>query len=210
MSIASGTLQVLTGYFSRPAPAAERPFSNLSPFEASRHWDLDSTPDLARKLSRWVGTRTPEVEAAIIMASLKHDVRYYYGGSAEMKRDADEGFAQEIQDYGDVLGVKGAIARIVADVDRLAVDLGGGAPFDQPYSWGYGLLKGERRYVVLATGEQPRIEALAKAESNTVIQQLATGTFAFTEQQLSIITPEIRDQLRKLAQALLDRRRVRF
>src|SRR5262245_22883375 len=81
----------------------QRPTKTFPPFNVAQHWDADSTPPIAAEISRFVGNlipsgpaRTPRIEAAIVLASLMHDVAYYYGGSEADKEAADRVFRQQI------------------------------------------------------------------------------------------------------------------
>lgn len=162
-----------------------RPTKTLEPFSVERYWDADSTPAPLAKLSRVVakvlphsGARTPTIEASIALASLMHDVAYYYGGSAAQKSVADTLFGQQIQYFAAKLdGRAGRASQITANVDVDAVALGGGAPFVESYSWSYGLPTAERGYATLEQGEAAKIRKVAQETFTTVVQQIADGTF---------------------------------
>ena len=90
--------------------AAERPTDLLESFNPQKSWDADSTPPALAALSRKIGelfpkmgARTPEIEAAIVLASLMHDVAYYYGGSRSEKQDADSRFRKQIPFFASLL-----------------------------------------------------------------------------------------------------------
>ncbi len=106
------------------------------PFDMGRHWDLDSTPMLIKLLSRGLGIRTPKVEASLVLASLAHDVRYYYGGSRERKSDTDARFAHDLRRYARMIDA--SRVGFVASADLAAVKMFGGAPFIAGYAWSFG------------------------------------------------------------------------
>jgi hypothetical protein len=91
-----------------------RPTRTLDPFSVQKYWDADSTPAPLAKLSRLIGrldprspARTPQIEAGIVMASLMHDVAYYYGGSEAQKAIADSLFGQQIPYFVEQVGSSG-------------------------------------------------------------------------------------------------------
>lgn len=110
-------------------------------FKLNTHWDLDSTPKPARMLSRALGIRTLQFEKAIILASLPHDIRYYYGGSLSMKNKADRLFEQDLHKHAATTGAGGVSVR--AWGDRMAVAIGGSNPLTA-YGWGYSRKRGAR------------------------------------------------------------------
>ena len=64
-------------------PDIGAPASTLPKFNVSKFWDADSTPPalacVSRSVGGWVpsiGARTAKVVAAVLMASLMHDVAY--------------------------------------------------------------------------------------------------------------------------------------
>jgi hypothetical protein len=184
----------LTQLQSAPAASAKRmsaPTKALSRFNATTHWDSDSTPSALRTLSRatgkaWSqsGARTPKIEAAVVMASLMHDVRYYYGGDASARRNADKIFGQQIVAFAKTFGPDvGRAAQVTAKVDQAAVGLGGGFPFNQDYSWGFGFHQKARGYVKLEPSEQTEIGKVARETFKDTVKQIAAGTFEFSAAQ---------------------------
>jgi hypothetical protein len=160
-----------------------RPADTLTKFSVQKYWDADSTPAMAAALSRIVGkflpasgARTPEIEAGVVLASLMHDVAYYYGGNEVQKAAADALFAQQIPAFVAMLNpkLKDAAERTAA-VDRLAVQKFGGEPFDKDYSWNYGLAKGLRGYRLLDEGQAAKIQQVARKELQTLVGDIKSG-----------------------------------
>jgi len=168
-------------------------------FEFAVDWDLDSTPDLVRRLSRALGTRTPELEASIALASLGHDIRYFYAGSQSMRQEADLLFKEEINEFAALLHSGGAKADLVSSADWLAVNLFGGWPFKMPYSWGYGLPEDQRGYTSPTHRTQLEI-----ADFVTAARKLfGRGAYQLQQPQLSRIPTQAQMLLRRLRPHLL-------
>lgn len=192
----------------------KRPYETLARFDPATHWDLDSTPDNLRQLSRTLGFRDGAIEAAIVMASLRHDIRYYYGGTgggwslwSGDKEAADKAFRGEIIDFAGRLSDNDLKARLVADVDFAAVTVGGVPELNKPYSWSYGL-SGPKGYFGISDAERAQIQTFANNTFADVVHQLATGSFVFTPQQEKILTPEIKRELKNLALQLDGERKM--
>ncbi len=194
-------------------PRTTAPTQHLARFDVARFWDADSTPPALAALSRRVGARwpssgarTPEIEAAVVLASLMHDVAYFYGGSAAQKAEADALFGAQIPAFVAKLAPEEVTAsKHTALVDVAAVTLGGGAPFKEPYSWGFGFPAAERGYVTLAPGELERIRQIARETFTQVITELAHGTFEVSEvlqHKLAAVEPAYREALTSKVVAL--------
>lgn len=166
-----------------------RPTRTLDPFSVEKFWDADSTPAPLAKLSRVLGkidprspARTPQIEAGIVMASLMHDVAYYYGGSEAQKAIADTLFGRQIPYFvGKLDPQAGSRAKVTAAIDVDAVAFGGGFPFNQSYSWSYGFPRPERGYTTLEKGEIQRITKEAQSNFVAVVDAIADGTFQLSE-----------------------------
>lgn len=193
------------------------PASTLPRFNVKKFWDADSTPPalacVSRSVGSWLpnsGARTPKVEAAVVLASLMHDVSYYYGGWQDQKSAADSLFGKQIVAFAGVFGpeTKNA-ARTTAAIDQAAVALGGGVPFEQSFSWSYGFAQSERGFASLNPGEQEKIRSIGQQTFKTVINQIAEGKFKPSDVlkgKLAKADPayqqEIKDSLVTLAKAL--------
>lgn len=161
------------------------PTVHLPRFDVARFWDADSTPAALACLSRGVGralptsgARTPEVEAGVVLASLMHDVAYYYGGNSTDRYNADQLFGAQIPYFVGLLDPAAvAAARRTAVVDVAAVDMGGGFPFCASYSWSYGWAKSDRGYATLNRGENEKVQAVARETFTEVVKQIASGRF---------------------------------
>jgi hypothetical protein len=157
---------------------------------------------LSRRVgARWPasGARTPEVEAGLVLASLMHDVAYYYGGSAAQKHAADALFGAQIPAFVARLAPdEVAGAKHTAAVDVAAVTLGGGFPFKEAYSWGYGFPVEQRGFVELEPGEVERIRQVARETFTVVVTQLAAHTFEVSPvlaHKLATLAPDYRAAL---------------
>ncbi len=166
-------------------PDIGAPASTLPKFNVSKFWDADSTPPalacVSRSVGGWLpssGARTPKVEAAVVMASLMHDVAYYYGGWQDQKSAADALFGKQIVAFAGKFGAEVQnSAKTTAAIDQAAVALGGGVPFEESYSWSYGLPMDQRGYATLNPGEQEKIRAISQQTFKTVVNQIAEGKF---------------------------------
>lgn len=187
--------------------ATERPTNHLAPFNVQRSWDADSTPPALAAFSRKIGglfpgsgARTPDIEAAIVLASLMHDVAYYYGGSASDKEAADALFRKQIPFFASLLNqAAGRVAKVTALVDKLAVMIGGGPPFQESYSWGYGFEKAERGYTRLDPDEAMKIRRYAQDIFVKVVREIADQRFELSEvlqEKLAAAKPEYREKLK--------------
>lgn len=162
-----------------------RPTRTLDRFSVERFWDADSTPPALAALSRVVGklhagsgARTPAIEAGIVMASLMHDVAYYYGGSEAQKSAADTLFGAQIPYFvGKLDPASAKPAELTAAIDVDAVAVGGGWPFSESFSWSYGLPPPERGFHTLAGGEATRIRQTAREVFREVVDAIAEGRF---------------------------------
>ncbi|MBI1947966.1 MAG: hypothetical protein HYS27_19910 [Deltaproteobacteria bacterium] len=172
------------------APDIGRPASTLPRFDVERFWDADSTPPALACLSRKLGdllpgARTPEIEAAIVLASLMHDVGYYYGGNSTDRDRVDDTFGLQIRHFvgklkpGDEDAARAA-ARTAA-IDVAAVQLGGGCPFNQPYSWSYAFAGHDRGYASHLPDEDAKIRAIARGTFADVVAQIAACDFEPSE-----------------------------
>ncbi len=167
------------------APDIGAPATTLPRFSVDKFWDADSTPPALASLSRGVGgwlpksgARTPQVEASVALASLMHDVSYYYGGWQDQKAGADDLFARQIVSFAGRLSPEAKqAAQLTAAVDKAAVALGGGVPFDKSYSWSYGFAQADRGYATLDPGEAEKIRGISQQTFRTVVNQLAEGKF---------------------------------
>lgn len=141
-----------------------------------------------------------------MMASLMHDVAYYYGGSLEDKANADKVFGRQIVAFAGLLDSKAAgPAQRTAAVDVAAVTVGGGWPFREDYSWAYGFAEGNRQFTNLEPGEREKIQSVEGKTLQTVVKQIAAGQFTPSKQmqaKLDRLAPEYREQLLKSLQAL--------
>lgn len=201
----------------RSAPAASsrrhrdvdigRPASTLPRFSVAKFWDADSTPAalacVSRALGQWAprsGARTPETEAAVVMASLMHDVAYYYGGSQAEKMRADQLFGAQIPYFAGKLNPSAVpAARLTAAADVAAVTLGGGVPFLESYSWSYGLPQSDRGYTTLERGEGAKIQRISRETFKRVVDQIAGGRFKMSDvlkNKLEQTDPEYRKQVK--------------
>lgn len=195
-----------------------RPTRSRPRFSVEKYWDADSTPPALAALSRAVGriggktgARTPEIEAAIVMASLMHDVGYYYGGPEAQKGLTDKLFGDQIPAFVKRLNPSAAqAAKLTAMVDVEAVKFGGGGPlFDQSYSWSYGFEQPRRGYSQLADGEPQAIRRIAQETFKDVVGQISSGTFKMSgvlEGKLAKADPQYQKAIvaavQKLAQSL--------
>ncbi len=167
------------------------PTQSLPRFNPRKHWDADSTPGPLRDFSRnvgkvWgnVGARTPKVEAAIVMASMMHDVAYYYGGSSGQREKADETFGAQIEAFGKLFGPDiGKATQATALVDKVAVRVGGGFPFKEDYSWGFGKPENQRGYTTLNAAEGKQIHGIAERTFRSTVKKIADGTFEYSTVQ---------------------------
>ncbi|MCC7073461.1 MAG: hypothetical protein IT383_19270 [Deltaproteobacteria bacterium] len=186
----------------RAAPDIGRPASTLPRFDVARFWDADSTPACLACASRALGTlvagaRTPEIEAAIVMASLMHDVAYYYGGNSTDRDLADDLFGRQIRAFvarlkpNDPEAERAAARTAAADV--AAVQLGGGFPFGKSYSWSYGFDHANRGYASHLPDEAAKIRAVAREAFTEVVRQIAAGDFELSDvlkEKLATAKPE--------------------
>lgn len=188
-------------------PDIGAPASTLPKFSVKKFWDADSTPPalacVSRQVAGWLpnsGARTPQVEASVVMASLMHDVSYYYGGWQDQKTQADALFGKQIVAFAKLLGPEaGAAAKVTAAVDEAAVTLGGGVPFEQSYSWSYGFSQADRGYASLNPGEAEKIRAISQETFKSVIDQIASGKFkpsAVLKGKLAKADPEYQAQIK--------------
>lgn len=172
------------------APDIGRPASTLPRFSVAKFWDADSTPACLACASRALGSvvagaRTPEIEAGIVMASLMHDVAYYYGGNSTDRDTADATFGRQIRYFvsklkpGDEDAAKAAARTAAADV--AAVQLGGGFPFGSSYSWSYGFAKPDRGYASHLPDEANKIRTIAHETFAEVVGQVASGRFELSD-----------------------------
>ncbi|QLH51673.1 MAG: hypothetical protein HWD57_19130 [Candidatus Accumulibacter cognatus] len=169
--------------------AKERPTDQLEPFDPQKHWDADSTPPVFAAISRelgellpGIGARTPEIEAAIVLASLMHDVAYYYGGSRSEKKAADELFSKQIPFFASLLNQETVQeAKVTAFVDKLAVTIGGGPPFQKDYSWSFGFEKAQRGYTELDPTEAMKIRCRAQYVFVKVVRKIAVQKFELSD-----------------------------
>jgi hypothetical protein len=180
---------VLTRVAARTGVEYGSPTAHLPRFDVQRFWDADSTPPALACLSRGLGqllpssgARTPTIEAGVVMASLMHDVAYYYGGNSTDRDSADRLFGAQIPFFVGLLD-KGAVAAAerTAAVDVMAVSAGGGFPFRESYSWSYGWEKRDRGYASLNPGEAERIQGVARETFKQVVGQIASGTFQLSD-----------------------------
>ncbi|HMW55241.1 MAG: hypothetical protein NOF05_15890 [Candidatus Accumulibacter phosphatis] len=187
--------------------AKERPTEHLAPFDPQKHWDADSTPPAFSTISRKIGelfpgsgARTPDIEAAIVLASLMHDVAYYYGGSASEKKAADERFRKQIPFFASLLNQdNGRVAKVTAFVDELAVTIGGGYPFQKDYSWSFGFEKEKRGYTELEQTEAMKIRRCAQEVFVNVVREIAAQKFELSDvlrKKLAAAGSEYRDELK--------------
>ncbi len=190
------------------APDIGRPASTLPRFDVARFWDADSTPACLACASRALGSmvagaRTPEIEAAIVMASLMHDVAYYYGGNSTDRDTADDLFGRQIQAFvarlrpNDPEAERAAARTAAADV--AAVQLGGGFPFGQSYSWSYGFAKPDRGYASHLPDEEAKIRDIARGAFADVVRQIAAGTFELSDVlkgKLAAAKPEYQERFK--------------
>ncbi len=169
--------------------ATERPTDLLAPFDAHRFWDADSTPPALAAFSRKIGNlfpetgaRTPDIEAAVVLASLMHDVAYYYGGSLSEKEAADRLFREQIQYFASLLNERtGQVAAVTALFDQLAVMIGGGPPFKEDYSWSYGFEKAKRGYTQLDPADAMKIRRCARDVFRDVVREIADRKFELSD-----------------------------
>lgn len=169
--------------------ATERPTDPLAPFDPQRFWDADSTPPALAAFSRKIGelfpeigARTPDIEAAIVLASLMHDVAYYYGGSLSEKKAADRLFRKQIQFFASLLNKKaGRVATVTALFDELAVMIGGGPPFQEDYSWSYGFEKTKRGYTQLDPAEAMKIRRCTQDVFRDVVREISDRKFELSD-----------------------------
>lgn len=185
------TLPTVTSSRARAlAPDIGRPASTLPRFDVEKFWDADSTPPALACLSRKLGdllpgARTPEIEAAIVLASLMHDVGYYYGGNSTDRDRVDDTFGRQIQHFvgklkpGDDDAARAA-AR-TASIDVAAVQIGGGCPFNRSYSWSYGFAGPDRGYASHLPDEDAKIRAIARGTFTDVVKQIAARSFEPSE-----------------------------
>ena len=176
------------------------PTTELPRFSAQKYWDADSTPPALACLSRSVGrlfpssgARTPAVEAGIVLASLMHDVAYYYGGNSTDRDNADRLFGAQIPWFVGLIDKSSVeAARTAACVDEAAVNLGGGFPFRESYSWSYGWKKNDRGYASLNPGENERVRAVARESLAEVVGAIAASKFTVSgilKEKLQRATP---------------------
>lgn len=167
-----------------------RPASTLPRFDVEKFWDADSTPPALACLSRKLGdllpgARTPEIEAAIVLASLMHDVGYYYGGNSTDRDRVDATFGRQIQHFvGKLKPGDEDVARAAkrtAAIDVAAVQVGGGCPFNQAYSWSYGFAGPDRGYASHLPDEDAKIRAIARSTFTDVVAQIARCDFEPSE-----------------------------
>lgn len=190
-------------------PDIGRPASTLPRFDVARFWDADSTPACLACASRALGNvvlgaRTPEIEAAIVMASLMHDVAYYYGGNSTDRDMTDDLFGRQIRAFVARLkpndpDAERAAARTAA-ADVAAVQLGGGFPFTKPYSWSYGFDGPNRGYASHLPDEAAKIRAIARSSFSDVVHQLAAGTFELSDvlkDKLAAAKPEYQERFKE-------------
>ncbi|MBN8451685.1 hypothetical protein [Accumulibacter sp.] len=197
-----------------------RPTELLTPFDPQRSWDADSTPPALAAFSRkigqlfpGIGARTPEIEAAIVLASLMHDVAYYYGGSRSEKDDADSLFRQQIPFFASLLNKEaGPVARVTAFVDEMAVTIGGGHPFQEDYSWSYGFEKAKRGYTRIDQTEALKIRCCAQGVFRHVVREISDRKFVLSDvlrKKLAAAEPDYREKLMaavvRLAEELANR-----
>lgn len=184
-----------------------RPTHTLKRFDVAKYWDADSTPPALAALSRAVGSmapksgaRTPEVEAGIVLASLMHDVAYYYGGDVEQKAAADALFGKQIPYFASKLSHDPKVAsaaQMAAAVDVSAVTLGG-LPSAESYAWSYGLKPSQRGFAPLQPGEAQAISKVARETFESVVKQIADGDFKLSgvlAGKLAGLDPVYREQL---------------
>lgn len=184
-----------------------RPTHTLKRFDVAKYWDADSTPPALAALSRTVGAlaptsgaRTPEVEAGIVLASLMHDVAYYYGGDVEQKAAADALFGKQIPYFASKLSHDPKVtsaAQMAAAVDVSAVTLGG-LPSAESYAWSYGLKTSQRGFAPLQPGEAQAISKVARETFESVVKQIAEGDFKLSgvlAGKLAGLDPPYREQL---------------
>lgn len=174
-------------------------------FDLNLNWDLDSTPSLVRALSRRLNIRTPALEAAIACASFGHDIRYYYGGTREMKSSADAVFAEEIRRFVCLIDEPdGRDGSFVSRADRLAVRVGGQPSFlpfipsSRVYAWSYGLPVARRGYLVTQDAQASVIERLVGEFSKLFV----SGAFTLNCGQISKLSSQGRVQLQNLLEKL--------
>lgn len=199
------------------APDIGRPASTLPRFEVQKYWDADSTPAALASLSRAVGSvapksggRTPTIEAGIVMASLMHDVAYYYGGWSADRERADQLFGAQIPFFAGKLDPEAvSSAKVAAMVDVAAVRVGGGVPFHESYSWSYGFAPAQRGYATLNPGQSEQVQRIARGTFREVVGQIASGQFLLSDvlaAKLAKATPEYQAEVKasivKLCQAL--------
>ncbi len=198
-------------------PDIGRPASTLPRFDIQKYWDADSTPSALASLSRAVGGiaprsggRTPVIEASIVMASLMHDVAYYYGGWSSDRERADELFGAQIPYFAAKLDPEAiGPAKVAAAVDVAAVRVGGGVPFKEGYSWSYGFEPSQRGYATLDPGQLEQVQQISRETFREVVSQIAAGQFHISEvltAKLGKASPEYQEQVKanivKLCQAL--------
>lgn len=198
-------------------PDIGRPASTLPRFDVQKYWDADSTPSALASLSRAVGGvaprsggRTPVIEAAIVMASLMHDVAYYYGGWSSDRERADELFGAQIPYFAAKLDPEAiGPAKVAAAVDVAAVRVGGGVPFKEGYSWSYGFEPSQRGYATLDPGQLKQVQQISRETFREVVGQIAAGQFHISEvlaAKLGKASPEYQEEVKanivKLCQAL--------
>ena len=171
-------------------------FIPRAPFDLGKDWDLDSTPWWFKRISRRLGVRTPELEAAIILASLGHDIRYYYGGTRDMKDEADRAFEREIIVYAGILGGPEWAER-AAGVDRFAVGLFG-IPSAAGFAWSYGMPPLKRGFTPPSPTQRRTIDQVVQ----TLYLRVVGGRYLITPRQAGMTTPAARQQLDRLLQTL--------
>jgi hypothetical protein len=190
-----------------PTRDVSRPTSSLPRFHSKKFWDADSTPPALAALSRDIGellpqsgARTPHIEAAVVMASLMHDVSYYYGGTRENKAAVDGLFGQQIPSFASRLSDSaGQAARVTAAVDVAVVTVAGGWPFQEKYSWSYGFELQQRGFHELKAGEVAKIERVAQETFVGVVSRVAAGRvndFPLVRAKLANVRPEYRCRLK--------------
>lgn len=184
-TVAAGRSQVEARLQATQGKDYGAPTTELPRFSVQKYWDADSTPPALACLSRTVGrlfpssgARTPIVEAGIVLASLMHDVAYYYGGNSTDRDNADRLFGAQIPWFVGLID-KGSVeaARTAACVDEAAVNVGGGFPFCESYSWSYGWKKSDRGYASLNPGENERVRNVARDSLTEVVHAIAEGRF---------------------------------
>ena len=134
------------------------------------------------------------------MASLMHDVSYYYGGSSDDKGRADRVFGEQIPYFVGKLDPSAVeAAKIASMIDVAAVKLGGGVPFKTSYSWSYGFEPSQRGFATLDRGENKKIDTIARETFKQVVDQIADGRFKPSDVlkgKLAAATPAYQAQIK--------------